>query len=120
MPDWKCEAAGYKGYDPSAIPKRFQLHEGLHLGVISDSIAALAENVALKSEELREGFRSLIVKVSQSVLRCKTLQWPPASNGRSSNLMISLIINNQLEHVKIFYYKCKSQVNCDFGKSVHQ
>ena len=34
--------------------------------------------------------------------------------------MINLIINNQLENVQICYYKCKSQVNCDFGKSVHQ
>ena len=65
MPDWQYQGAGYHGYDPSAITKRFQLREGLHLGIISDSIAALAENVQLKSEEIREGIRNLFSKVSK-------------------------------------------------------
>ena len=34
----------------------------------------------------------------------KSFKWPPVSNSRSSNLMINLIINNQLENVKNCYH----------------
>ena len=64
MSDWKYESGGYRGYDPSAIPKRFQLREGLSLGFITDTFTAISENVQLKTEEIREGVRGLLVRVS--------------------------------------------------------
>ena len=69
MTDWKYESGGYRGYDPSAIPKRFQLREGLSLGFITDTFTAIAENVQLKTEEIREGVRGLLVRVSTLCMR---------------------------------------------------
>ena len=69
MGDWK-QGGGYHGYDPSAIPKRFRIREGVYFGGLTDIVANLSDNVRLKAEEVKEGFKAAVARVRMCVCMC--------------------------------------------------
>ncbi len=63
-------AAGYRGYDPTAIPKRFQLREGFSFGGIGDFVAVLKEHAEVKISAAKEGVQTAFTKVGAVSMFC--------------------------------------------------